>query len=120
MRVESESVDNVSILRVIGRVTVGGDGANLLAAQCRAALEKAGAFLLLDITETSYLDSAGIGVLVACGKRAFESGGQLKLVASSQGPVREVLALTRLDRVLQIYTDENEALESFAEAEPDQ
>jgi anti-anti-sigma factor len=116
VRVESESGDGFNILRVTGRVTVGSDGADLLAARCREALEEAEAFLLLDMTETSYLDSAGIGVLVACGKRAFASGGQLKLVVSSHGPVRDVLVLTRLDQVLQIYADENEALKSFAEA----
>jgi len=116
VRVDSENSDNVSILRVIGRVTIGNDGTDLLAARCREALDKAGSFLLLDITETSYVDSAGLGVLVACAKRAFENGGQLKLVASSHGPVREVLALTRLDRVFKIYTDESAALQSFAEA----
>lgn len=55
--------------------------------------------VVLDLSALDFLDSSGIGVIVSALKRLRESGGDLR-VTGAQGPVRKVLELTGLDRVL--------------------
>ena len=58
------------------------------------------------------MDSAGIGELVACYKRAKEKDGTVKLLNPS-GKVYDLLQLTKLEEVFDTYRDESEALGSF-------
>ena len=58
------------------------------------------------------MDSAGIGELVACYKRAAEAGAKLKLLNPS-GRVSDLLSLTKLQQVFDIYNDEKDALVSY-------
>lgn len=53
---------------------------------------------LIRMNDVSYIDSSGLGVLVAIQKRALEHGGEVKIQGLT-GAVREIFALTRLDRV---------------------
>ena len=59
------------------------------------------------------VDSAGIGELVACYKRAIEAKGVIKLV-NPASKVQDLLALTKLDEYFETYPSEAEALASFA------
>jgi anti-sigma B factor antagonist len=58
------------------------------------------------------MDSAGIGELVACYKRAKEKGGTVKLLNPS-GKVLDLLTLTKLEEVFETYRQEQEAVGSF-------
>jgi anti-sigma B factor antagonist len=58
------------------------------------------------------MDSAGIGELVACYKRAKEKGGNVKLLNPS-GKVLDLLTLTKLEEVFETYRQEQEAVGSF-------
>ena len=55
--------------------------------------------ILIDLSETTFLDSCGLGALVSLEKSAAERQGRLRLV-NPQLPVRQILALTRMDRLL--------------------
>jgi len=68
--------------------------------------------LLVDLSELSFIDSSGLSALVAGYKAAVEAGGNLKL-ACLDPQVREVFALTHLDRVFETYPDMAAALASF-------
>ena len=68
--------------------------------------------ILLNLQKVSYMDSAGIGELVACYKRAKEKEGTVKLLNPS-GKVYDLLQLTKLEEVFDTYRDEKEALVSF-------
>src|SRR5262245_34700813 len=57
--------------------------------------------LLVDLREVEFMDSSGLGALVSGMKRAQESGGRFALVCTD-GPVRKVLAITRLDRAFEL------------------
>lgn len=69
--------------------------------------------LVLDLAELSFVDSSGLSAFVAGYKAATEAGGSLKL-ACLGAQVAEVFALTRLDRVFEVFPDAKSAVESFA------
>jgi anti-sigma B factor antagonist len=72
--------------------------------------------LVLDLKELSFIDSSGLAALVAGFKAATEAGGTLKL--AHIGPqVAEVLSLTRLDRVFEIFPGTETAVRSFSAKE---
>jgi anti-sigma B factor antagonist len=64
--------------------------------------------LLVDLTAVEYIDSAGLGVLVAALKQATDRSGSLALVNPSVGVAR-VLRVTGLDTLFTIFSDETEA-----------
>lgn len=68
--------------------------------------------LVLDCEKLRYISSYGLGVLIRLHKRLKSRGGDVKIAAVS-GPVADVLRLTRLDRVFNLYPDVNRALLEF-------
>ncbi|KQM38470.1 MULTISPECIES: STAS domain-containing protein [Microbacterium] len=69
----------------------------------------AGEIVVVDLSQTEFVDSSGLGALVACLKTARQSGGDLRLAAPSE-QVTMVLGLTNLDRVLRPRPSVDEAL----------
>lgn len=67
--------------------------------------------LIVDLKEVRFIDSSGLGVLVSGFKNASTRQGSLKL-SSLQTQVKSMFELTRLQRVFEIYTTVDEALES--------
>ena len=63
--------------------------------------------IILNLTKVTYMDSAGIGELVACLKRVKEKGGVIKLLNAS-GKVYDLLQLTKLEDVFESYKDEKD------------
>lgn len=65
--------------------------------------------LVVDMSNVSFLDSSGLGVLVAAHKRLRERDGRLVIVATAR-PVLSVLNLTGLDKVFEVHGAINDAL----------
>jgi anti-sigma B factor antagonist len=102
---------HVDVVSVTGRVD---SGAHLkLREGLRSVLHAGRRRFVLDLRETVTLDSMAIGELVACLKRVRERGGDVRLVVAPEGIVHEMLQITHLDHVFQIFGDENEARMSF-------
>lgn len=87
--------DGAGLLAVTGRMDAA--SATCLQAGLRQALER-DPRLLLDLAAVEFMDSSGLGVLVASLKAARAAGGDLRLAAASP-PVERLLRLTTLDRV---------------------
>jgi anti-sigma B factor antagonist len=104
-------VGPVSVLDLSGKITIG-EGDSLLREQVHNLLESGHSKILLNLEAVSYMDSAGIGELVACYKRAREKGGTVKLLRPS-GKVQDLLVLTKLEEVFENYPDEKAAIASF-------
>lgn len=68
--------------------------------------------VLIDLTRVSRIDSTGLGILMNCYCHAVKNAGALKLL-NPKPPVRQVLAMTRLDSVLETFDDEDAAILSF-------
>lgn len=69
-------------------------------------------WILINLSEVPYMDSAGLGVLVSGLKNTNRQNGDLRLWGL-QPDVRNIFELTRLNKVFQIFEDEASALASF-------
>jgi anti-sigma B factor antagonist len=111
MKANARHHGKVTVLDLSGKITIG-EGDIKLREAVNALLEEGRKNFVLNLSGVSYMDSAGIGELVACYKRAKEKGASMKLLNPS-GKVQDLLILTRLQEVFDIYRDEREALTSF-------
>ena len=68
--------------------------------------------LVIDMTETTFIDSTTLGVLLSIVKRVRPEGGSVVLVCPDRN-VKRIFEITLLDRVFGIVDTRNEALESF-------
>ncbi len=104
------------ILDVEGQVTFEtGQG---LRDQLHTAMEKAEVAVVINLQEVKYLDSSGIAVLVE-GLKATLAGKVAVGLYGLSPSVRNVIELVRLDKILNLYEDEEEALRELACPLPD-
>ena len=68
--------------------------------------------LVFDFSSVRQLDSAGVEMLLNCAEEVLKRNGDLKLAAISEGPA-EVLRLTKVDSLFEIFEDPAEAVQSF-------
>jgi anti-sigma B factor antagonist len=111
MRVETIEDRGVRILHCSGRMMRDGSDERLIGA-CDAVLEN-GARLVIDLREAAWMDSSGVGALVACAKHAAERGAFIKVALPEDGPVRKVFKLCHLDRVFDTFRDVATAVASY-------
>ena len=101
----------VKILTFEGPLTIGGGDLNLRDTLTEA-LDQGARKLLIDLSRASKIDSSGIGELVAAYTRVSSRGGKLKLLHLSP-KLKDLLTITQLIKVFEIYEDETEAIASF-------
>ncbi len=102
----------ITVLDLSGNVRIG-DGCVALRAGFEKLVEEGRRVFILNLTQVGFMDSAAIGETVACHKRALECGARIKVVLLPSSKPEDVLKITSLDRVFEIYHDEDEALASF-------
>ena len=105
---------DVSILDVSGRITLG-EGASALRNAIRAMALEGHKKLLLNLGEASYIDSSGLGVLVSAFATLANQRGHLKLL-NVISRVKDLLLITKLYAVFEVFDDEAEAVESFTDS----
>ncbi len=111
MKATVRKLGKVSVVDISGKITIG-EGDVQLREKVNELLEAGESRILLNLERVKYMDSAGIGELVACYKRAKEKDGTVKLLNPS-GKVYDLLQLTKLEEVFETYRDEGEALVSY-------
>lgn len=111
MKATVRNIGHVSVVDLSGKITIG-EGDVVLRETVNELLDQGRKAVVLNLDKVKYMDSAGIGELVACYKRAREKGGMVKLLNAS-GKVYDLLQLTKLEEVFETYKDEKEALVSF-------
>ncbi len=112
MLVEFEQKGDVCILRLHGRFATGQDSAYLRAKT--EEIKSAGySKVLADFSQVSYIDSTGIGFLIGIYTSVLKNTKGRFALANLNRRVRDVLELTRLANVMQIYPDEGSALEGL-------
>ena len=94
-----------------GEVRIG-DSATALRSAIRNLVARGNTKLLLNLAGVRYIDSSGIGELIANYTTVGRSGGQLKLLNLTE-KVQDLLVITKLLTVFDVYDDESEALSSF-------
>ena len=103
--------DSVVLLALKGTIEIG-RGADQLAQVVQTHLDNGENHLILDLAGVRYIDSTGITALINIHKSARSSAGAMKLLRLTQR-VHDVLQITRLSSVFEIYNDPTKALESF-------
>jgi anti-sigma B factor antagonist len=105
LAISSREVDGVTVLELSGRITLG-EGSVQLRDAIRDVIAKGQRNVLVDLGEVSYIDSSGLGELVSAYTTARNQGAKLK-------KVHDLLQLTKLYTVFDIYDDEASAIASF-------
>lgn len=111
MNVDLRELDDVCVLDLDGNLTIG-RGDVVLREVVGELLRNGCRKMLLNLERVAYMDSAGIGELVACSKRARGESAMLKLLRPTP-KVREMLQITRFADLFETFDDEDGALASF-------
>jgi anti-sigma B factor antagonist len=106
----TETVGDVLVVGVIGQLVVG--NRQEFKQTVLDEVERGARRILVDFTETGYVDSSGLGALVSLNKRLREVGGELRLAALNED-MRTLFELTRLDTLFRLYATRAEALAQF-------
>jgi anti-sigma B factor antagonist len=114
MRTETRQVEDVAIVDVSGRITVG-EGNVMLREVVRQLVEAGHKKIALNLHDVGYVDSSGLGEIVKAYTTVSNQGGQLKLVNPSKR-VQDLLQMTKLSAVFSIEADEASAIQSFSAA----
>jgi anti-sigma B factor antagonist len=108
--IRESSREGVEILSLKGRLTVGEASAIREKVTEVAAAGKVN--VLLNLEHVEYIDSTGLGAMVICFTSLKKAGGALKLVNPNKRNV-ELLLLTKLHTIFEVFADEQDAVNSF-------
>ena len=111
LTIASREVDGVTVLDLSGRITLG-EGSVQLREAIRDLIGKGQKTILLNLGDVSYIDSSGLGELVSAFTTSKNQGAALKLLNLTK-KVKDVLQLTKLYTVFDIYEDEASAIASY-------
>ncbi len=111
MHIKPRTVGSVVILDLTGRITRN-DGYGELRSALNPLLKQGHTQFLVNLADVPYMDSTGIGELVSVFITARNHKGTLKLVALT-GRMRELFEVAKLVKVLDVFDDEADALQSF-------
>ena len=111
LKIGVREMDGVSIMDLEGRIVLG-EESNALREQVKSMLAAGKHKIVLNMAQVTYIDSAGLGTLVASHHSARSQGASLKL--SDLGKkFQEILQLTKLLTVFEVYDSEAAAVSGF-------
>ena len=110
MEIIEERVDDVDLLTFKGRLDTNSakdvkEKINILTKENRIKI-------VMDMADVNFMDSSGLGSLVASLRSVNKLGGDIK-IASLQDPIRVIFELTKLHRVFEIFDDKGSAVDTF-------
>lgn len=105
-------VGDVTVIDAAGRITLG-EGASTFRDSVKDLAAKGNQKLLLNLSDVNYIDSSGIGELVSSFTSVANAGGSLKLLNLTKR-VQDLLQITKLYTVFEVFDDEAAALRSFS------
>jgi anti-sigma B factor antagonist len=107
VRIADEVVTVIQVLA--SRVTA--EGMPDFARAAKKPLDEGACHVVIDLKRVEFLDSSGLGQIVATSKMVKERAGGELVIAGAMNSVRDLLRLTRLDKVLHVFADVESALE---------
>lgn len=111
MKIEIRNINDIKILDCSGKITLG-EGTMSIRNTVREIIQGGTKKIVLNLAEINYIDSAGVGELVSTFTTVVNHGGKLKLLGLTN-KIRELLAITKLLTVFDVYDDEKAVLASF-------
>ena len=115
-KIEKRQVEDITILDMSGKMRIGESG-TVFCNTIHGLVEDGRRKILLNLQGVTHIDSTGLGELIASYNTLDKKGGQVKLLHLTQR-VRELMILTKLLTVFDIYENESEALDSFQVSVP--
>jgi anti-sigma B factor antagonist len=112
VKLSNRQVGDVTVVDAAGRITLG-EGASAFRDLIRDLSAKGTKKLLVNLSEVSYIDSSGIGEMVSSYTTVTNHGGQLKLLGLNKR-VKDLLQITKLYTVFEVFDEEASAIRSFA------
>jgi len=109
---QTKNSGDVCVLSPEGKIVIG-DEVGALREKIKELLEGGNKNILINLANVSYIDSTGVGALVGSFTTIRNQGGQMKLSNLSQR-VRDILLVTKLLTVFDVYESETEGTKSFA------
>jgi len=113
LRLSTRIVDGIAVLDCAGRI-VFGDESSLLRDTAKKMINE-NKRIVLNLSGVSYIDSGGLGTLVSLFTTAQKAGGSIKL-ANLTERVGDLLQVTKLLTVFEVYDSEEKALDSYRAA----
>ncbi len=111
LAIEQREREGIIILDLKGRITVGAE-ATSMRERLRAQAAAGSLNFILNLRDVDYIDSTGLGAMVVCFTSLRKLGGKLKLENLNRRNI-ELLVLTKLTTVFEIFDDEQDAVNSF-------
>lgn len=111
LRGTCREVGDVAVIDFSGKITLG-EGSAVVRKMVRELVEAGRKKILLDLSDVDYIDSSGIGEMVAAYTAVRSANGELKLVHLTRR-VHDILQITRLFTVFDVQADEAAAMRSF-------
>ena len=113
VNVTIQEADGVSVVGLHGRIVLGEESGALREA-VKGLIAAGKKKVVLDMSNVTYIDSAGLGILVAAYVSAKTQGASIRLCALGR-KFREVLQITRLVTIFEVFDTPAAAIESFLE-----
>ena len=104
--------NGVSVIEISGRLTLG-EGTGILKDEIRRLLAEGKKRIILNLAGLTFMDSSGMGLLVGAYATVNREGAHLKL-SNLSGRIKDLLLITKLYTVFEVYDDEAAALASFS------
>jgi anti-sigma B factor antagonist len=111
MSITTREVSHVTIVDIVGRITLG-DETGQLRETIRRLIAEGKKKIILNLAQVDYIDSSGVGELVSGFTTVRNSGGELKLLGLTK-KVHDIVQVTKLYTVFDIKDDEFTAIKSF-------
>jgi len=112
LKMTTREVEGVTVVALDGRIVLG-EESNALREKVKSLIAEGKTKVVLNMANITFIDSAGLGTLVAAHHSAKSQGAALKL-AHLGSKFQEVLQITKLLTVFDVYNTEAEAVASFA------
>jgi len=111
MVIEQRTVGDVTVLDLSGKLALG-DGDGLLKDKVNSLVHQGLKEIALNLGRLSYMDSAGLGELISVHSAATRAGGHIKIFNLTKR-VSDLLAITKVLTVFDVFESEQETLNSF-------
>jgi anti-sigma B factor antagonist len=112
MELAERKVGSVTIVDISGRM-VASENPGRLKDKVTSLIFQGDKHIILNLGDVSYVDSSGLGEMVACHGSAVRGGGEIKL-ANTGKRIKDLLVMTKLVTVFDAHDTEDAALKSFS------
>jgi len=103
---------DLTVVELTGHLNLGNELMTVEAA-VKSVIDEGARKLVIDVTQLDYIDSAGIGMLVACNGRIEKAGGKMR-VSGAQGSVAKTFDVVHMDRITSLDPDLDSACRNLA------